>query len=430
MLDPKYIRDNAGAAEKALENRCDDVTLVARFLELDTVRRGLIQDVEDLKRQKNEASKKIGMLIKQKEDCAPAKKEVNAITARIEGIDKDLKKVEEEYYVLLDMIPNVPHESVPVGKSAEDNRLVKEVGEKPQAAFTWRDHIELGGMNGLFDFEKGAKVTGSGFPLYVGAGARLERALINFMLDVHSKEHGYTEVFPPFLANRRSMRGTGQIPKLEDDMYRLEDEDLFLIPTAEVPLTNLLAGDVIAEEDLPVYYTAYTACFRREAGSYGKDTKGLIRVHQFNKVEMVKFARPEDSPEELEKLLLDAEDILQRLELPYRVLELCTGDISFAAHKCYDIELWAPGTDRWLEVSSCSVFSDFQARRANIKYQPADRTRKPVYVHTLNGSGVALPRLVIALLENHQNADGSITIPGVLRPYFGADSISPGGDAA
>lgn len=430
MLDPKYIRDNAEAVEKALENRCDDVTLVARFLELDTVRRGIIQNVEDLKRQKNEASKKIGMLIKQKEDCASAKAEVNGITARIEGIDKDLKKVEEEYYVLLDMIPNVPHESVPVGKSAEDNRLVKEVGKKPQAAFSWRDHIELGEMNGLFDFEKGAKVAGSGFPLYVGAGARLERTLINFMLDVHTKEHGYTEVFPPFLANRRSMRGTGQIPKLEDDMYQLEDEDLFLIPTAEVPVTNLLAGDILAEEALPVYYTAYTACFRREAGSYGKDTKGLIRVHQFNKVEMVKFTRPEDSPKELEKLLLDAEDILQRLELPYRVLELCTGDISFAAHKCYDIELWAPGTDRWLEVSSCSVFSDFQARRANIKYQPADKTLKPDYVHTLNGSGVALPRLVIALLENYQNKDGSITIPGVLRPYFGADSISPNGDAA
>ena len=333
--------------------------------------------------------------------------------------------MEEDYSQVLDSIPNVPHESVPVGKTEADNKFLREEGKKPKFSFTPRDHIELGKINDLFDFERGAKVTGTAFPLYIGQGAKLERALLNFMLDVHIKEHGYKEMFPPFLVNRKSMRGTGQLPKLEEDMYKLEGEDFFLIPTAEVPVTNYHADEVLDEEDLPIYYTAYTACFRREAGSYGKDTKGLIRVHQFDKVEMVKFTKPEDSLDELEKLLADAEDILKRLELPYRILVLNTSDISFAAHKCYDIELWAPGTDRWLEVSSCSVFTDFQARRANIKYQPGDKTQKPQYVHTLNGSGVALARLVIALIETHQNKDASITIPKALRPYYGADKIAP-----
>ena len=424
MLDPKFIRDNPKIVKKSLQDR--NIKLdIDDFLELDKERRAMIQEVEDLKRQKNETSKKIGLLIKEKKDTAEIKARVNKISDRIKKIETKLKEKENRYKEILDRIPNLPHESVPVGRSEEDNKLIKEAGAIPEFSFTPRDHVELGRLNDLFDFERAAKITGSFFPLYVGRGAKLERALLNFMLDVHISEHGYKEIFPPFLVNRASMRGTGQLPKLEEDMYRIDEEDYFLIPTAEVPLTNFHADEVLSEEDLPIYYTAYTACFRREAGSYGKDTKGLIRVHQFDKVKMVKFTRPEDSMDELEKLLMDAEDILKRLELPYRVALLCTGEISFAAHKCYDIELWAPGTNKWLEVSSCSVFTDFQARRANIKYQPSDRSKKPRFVHTLNASGVALARLVIALLEIYQQEDGSIVIPEALRPYYGADKIEP-----
>ncbi len=426
MLDPKFIRENPDAVRKSLKDRGDDTGRLDKFLDLDKERRSLVQEVENLKKEKNEASKKIGQLIKEKTDASKAKAEVNTLSDKIGELDNKLKTIEEEYRQVLDMIPNVPHESVPVGTTEEDNQRIKEAKKLPKFSFTPRDHIELGKINDLFDFERGAKVTGSFFPLYVGSGAKLERALLNFMLDVHIKEHGYKEVFPPFLVNRKSMYGTGQLPKLEEDMYRIDEEDFFLIPTAEVPVTNMHADEVLREEDLPICYTAYTACFRREAGSYGKDTKGLIRVHQFNKVEMVKFVRPENSMQELQTLLADAEDILKKLELPYRVSALCTYDLSFAAHKCYDIELWAPGSNKWLEVSSCSVFTDFQARRANIKYQPSDKTQKPRYVHTLNGSGVALARLVIALLEVHQKEDGSVTIPKALRPYFGADSIKPG----
>ena len=426
MLDPKFIRDNKELVRKSLENRNNPTSVLDKFFDLDEKRRGIIQEVEGLKSRKNEASKKIGQLIKEGKDAASAKKEVGKINEGITELDGELKKIEEEYTLVVDSIPNVPHETVPVGKSEEDNVVIKKEGRPPEFSFTPRDHLELGEITYLFDLKRAAKVTGSGFPLFVGQGAKLERALINFMLDVHVKEHGYTEMFPPFLVNRSSMKGTGQIPKLEDDMYKVEGEDLFLIPTAEVPVTNFHADEVLQEEDMPVYYTAYTACFRREAGSYGKDTKGLTRVHQFDKVEMVKFVAPETSMDELEKLLGDAEDILKKLGLPYRTKSLCTADISFAAHKCYDIELWAPGSEKWLEVSSCSVFSDFQARRANIKYQPADKSKKPLYLHTLNGSGVALPRLVIALLEVYQNEDGSVTIPEALRPYFGENKIEPG----
>ncbi|NQT32592.1 MAG: serine--tRNA ligase [Candidatus Omnitrophica bacterium] len=426
MLDPKFIRENLDAVRKSIKDRGEDAGLVDRFVELDEARKKLVKEVEDLKREKNEASKRIGELMKQKADAAPAKKEVNELSDKIKAIDDELEKVEGSYRSLLDLIPNVPHESVPVGTTDADNKHVKEEGKIPEYSFEVRDHLELGQLNGLFDLERGAKITGSAFPLYTGQGARLERALINFMLDAHIKEHGYKELFTPFVVNRKSMRGTGQIPKLEEDMYRIDEEDFFLIPTAEVPVTNMHADEIIEEADLPVKYTAYSACFRREAGSYGKDTKGLIRVHQFNKVEMVKFTTPETSMDELESLLLDAEDILKKLGLTYRVSILCTGDISFSAHKCYDIELWAPGLKRWLEVSSCSVFTDFQARRANIKYQPSDKTQKARYLHTLNGSGVALPRLVIALIETYQNKDGSITVPKLLVPYFGAKKIEPG----
>lgn len=424
MLDPKFIRENPDIVRTSLLNRREDVTIIDKFLELDQKRRDIIQEVEDLKKNKNELSKEIGNLIREKNDITSIKENVSRISEKIELLDKNLREVKEQYEDILDKIPNIPHESVPVGKGAQDNIEVKKSGKIPKFSFSARDHIELGLLNGLFDFERAAKITGSSFPLYTGQGAKLERALLNFMLDIHTKHHGYKEIFPPFLVNRKSMRGTGQLPKLEEDMYKIEGEDFFLIPTAEVPVTNLHADEILKEEDLPICYTAYTACFRKEAGSYGKDTKGLIRVHQFDKVEMVKFTRPEDSMDELESLLSDAEDILKRLDLPYRVLLLCTADMSFAAHKCYDIELWAPGTNKWLEVSSCSVFSDFQARRANIKYQPSDKTRKPKYAHTLNGSGVALARLVIALLEIHQNKDGSVTLPKALRPYFGAKRIT------
>jgi len=423
MLDPKFIRENPDIVKTSMKNRKDNPALVDEFLKADGVRRDILTEVEALKRDKNEASKKIGLLIKDKKDVTEAKTEVNTLNDKITDLDNKLKKTEEVFDNALKMIPNVLHESVPIGKDDNDNVDVKTDGTIPEFSFQPRDHIELGKVNDLFDLERGAKITGSGFPLYVGQGAKLERALINFMLDVHVNEHGYKEIFPPYLVNRKSMIGTGQIPKLEEDMYKIAEEDFFLIPTAEVPVTNLHADEVLNAKDLPISYTAYTACFRREAGSYGKDTKGLIRVHQFNKVEMVKFVEPENSMKELENLLSDAEDILKKLFLPYRVRTLCTGDISFAAHKCYDIELWAPGSDRWLEVSSCSVFSDFQARRANIKYQPQDAGKKATYVHTLNGSGVALPRLVVALLEIHQQADGTVIIPEALRPYYGSDFI-------
>ncbi len=422
MLDPKFIRENPDKVRAALKDRNCDVSMVDRFQELDDLRRKLITETETLKKDKNEASKKIGELIKNKGDVTEAKKEVAQINERIKDLDDKLREVETNFRSLLDMIPNVPHESVPVGSSEEDNLVVREWGSKKTFDFTPQDHVEIGKVCGLFDLERGSKVTGSFFPIFTGDGARLERALINYMLDVHINEHGYRELFPPVLVNRKSMYGTGQIPKLESDMYRIDEEDLFLIPTAEVPVTNYHADETIPEEDLPLYYTAYTCCFRREAGSYGKDTRGLIRVHQFDKVEMVKFCKPEDSMRELEKLVEDAEDILKRLGLAYRVSALCTFDLSFAAHKCYDIEIWAPGTGKWLEVSSCSVFTDFQARRAGIKYQPADRSAKAGYLHTLNGSGLALPRLVIALVETYQTSEGAVEIPEELRPYFGGRS--------
>jgi seryl-tRNA synthetase len=355
----------------------------------------------------------------------PISQKISSFEAEVEEISQ---KIDQFRYI----IPNIPHKSIPVG-GPENNKIVKSWGKNPSFDFNPRSHIELAELLDIISFGTAAKITGSNFVLFKGLGARLERALINFMLDMHTKKHGYTEIFPPFLVNRRSMTGTGQLPKLEEDMYRLKDDDLFLIPTAEVPVTNIHANDILEESSLPIYYTAYTACFRREAGSYGKDTRGLIRVHQFDKVELVKFVKPESSFDELEKLLNDAEEVLQTLELPYRVNMLATGDISFAAAKCYDIELYAPGTDAYLEVSSCSNFTDFQARRANIKYKPKPNTEtrlrpygligpegnpKPEYVHTLNGSGVALARLVVAILENYQNKDGSVRIPQALVPYM------------
>jgi seryl-tRNA synthetase len=424
MLDPKFIRENPGTVKQAMKDRFDDPSIVDRFLEVDASRRELIQKAEELKSEKNRASKEIGRIAREGGDVEAAKAGLGGMSERIKALDEEVRMVEKQYGDILDNIPNIPHESVPVGEDESANTLVKESGKRIEHGFEARDHLSIGEICGLFDLERGAKISGSGFPVLTGQGAKLERALINYMLDVHIEDHGYREIFPSLMVNSSTMRGTGQLPKFDDDLYRIKDEDLYLIPTAEVPVTNMHAGEIIPEERLPVYYTAYTACFRKEAGSYGKDTRGLIRVHQFDKVEMVKFVTPETSMEEHEKLLKDAEDIIERLGLPYRVLTLSSGDMSFAAHKCYDIELWAPGTGKWLEVSSCSVFSDFQARRAGIRYRPTGGG-KPEYVHTLNASGVALPRLVIALLETYQNEDGSVTVPEPLRRYFGKDVIEP-----
>jgi seryl-tRNA synthetase len=335
----------------------------------------------------------------------------------ISGLDEKQRDVETELHSLLLTIPNIPDESVPVGETEDDNVEIKSWGEKPKFDFTPAPHWELGEKLGMFDLPAGAKLSGSGFILYTGLGARLERALINFMLELHTREHGYKEVFPPFLVSRQTMTGTGQLPKLEEDMYDLEKGEMFLIPTAEVPVTNIHAGEILNEEDLPKYYVAYTPCFRREAGAHGKDTRGLIRVHQFDKVELVKIVRQENSMDELESLLVDAEKVLQLLNLPYRVRILCTADLSFAAAKCYDIEVYSAGVDKYLEVSSCSIYNDFQARRMNLRYRPQDG-KKPLFCHTLNGSGLALPRTVIAILENYQTDRGTIIIPPVLRPYM------------
>lgn len=416
MLDLKFIRENPEVVQKALTNKRYKLK-VEDFLDLDRQRREFLTQVEKLKNEKNQASDKIAGMMKQKQNAKELIDGMKVLSQKIAEIESKMEEIEQKFNIFLYSIPNIPHNSVPVSQGPEGNKVVKEWGKMPKFDFKPLSQMEIGSKLDIMDFGCAAKISGSGFALYKGLGARMERALINYMLDLHTKKHGYLEIFPPFLVNRRSMTGTGQLPLLEEDMYRLKDDDLFLIPTAEVPVTNMLSNEVIDEGKLPIYYTAYTACFRREAGSYGKDTKGLTRVHQFDKVELVKFVKPETSYDEHEKLLQNAETVLQGLELPYRVVLLSTGDMSFAAAKCYDIELWAPGTDKWLEVSSCSNFEDFQARRANIRYKDR-KTGKTQYVHTLNGSGVALARLVIAILENYQNKDGSVNVPKVLQPYM------------
>ncbi len=418
MLDLKFIRENLDLVEKSIKDRGLKLNL-DDLIKLDDARRKILTELENLRAEKNKANDEITALLKKKLDAKPKISSMKAIAEKIDGLEDKLKEVETELDKLLLVIPNIPHSSIPVG-DATKKEIVRTWGEPPKFDFKPATHIEISQHLDIIDFGRAAKITGSNFVLYKGWGARLERALINFMLDLHTQKHGYTEVSPPFLVNRASMTGTGQLPKLEEDMYRLKDEDLFLIPTAEVPVTNILRGEILNEEDLPIYYTAYTACFRREAGSYGKDTKGLIRVHQFDKVELVKFVKPETSYEELEKLVANAEAVLQALGLPYRVVILPTQDISFAASICYDLEAYAAGIDTWLEVSSCSNFESFQARRANIKFRrKAQGTGyKTEYVHTLNGSGIALARTVIALLENYQQKDGSVLIPEALRPYM------------
>jgi len=423
MLDLKFIRENADLVKEGLKNRASKLN-IDELLVMDEERRKLLVEVEALKAERNKANDEIAVLMKEKKNPKDVIAAMKSVSQKISEIDAKVAPLSEKIDKFLYIIPNIPDKSLPVG-GPEANKVVKTWGKNPVFDFKPRNHIELAELLNIISFGTATKITGSNFVLFMGLGARLERALINFMLDLHTKKHGYKEIFPPYLVNRRSMTGTGQLPKLEEDMYKLKDDELYLIPTAEVPVTNIHAGDVIDEEKLPIRYTAYTACFRREAGSYGKDTRGLIRVHQFDKVEMVKFVKPETSFDELEKLLGDAEEVLQTLGLPYRILMLATGDISFAAAKCYDIELFAAGTNAYLEVSSCSNFVDFQARRANIRYRQKD-TKKPAFVHTLNGSGVALARLVVAILENYQNKDGSVNVPAALVPYMdGLTVIKP-----
>ncbi len=427
MLDIKFIRENTDKVKKAIADRGYKLDL-DEFLNLDQERRKLLIEVEKMKQEKNVVSDEVGKLLKEKKDAKDKIANMKVVSQKIGEIDKKVEEIDQKLAKIAYIIPNIPHSSLPIAPDATGNKVVKEWGNKPVFDFKPREHAELAELLDIIDFPRAAKLSGGGFVLYKGIGARLERALINFMLDLHTKKHGYTEIFPPFLVNRQSMTGTGQLPKFEEDMYRLRDDDLFLVPTAEVPVTNIFRDEILKEEDLPIYYTAYTACFRREAGSYGKETKGLSRVHQFDKIELVKFVRPETSYDELEKLLVNAETVLQLLGLPYRILMLCTGDLSFAAAKCYDIELWAPGAAKYYEVSSCSNFEAFQARRANIKYRKTIEGNKKIveYVHTLNGSGVALARLVIAILEAYQQKDGSVVIPEALRPYLDSmERITP-----
>jgi seryl-tRNA synthetase len=425
MLDAKFIRENPDVVKKAIKDRGMKLDLDA-LLKLDEEKRAFTQEMEGLQYKKNQLSDEIAhKMLKQEKDSQGLVEQSKIVSQKIAKLKEKVGEIEPKVSEFILNIPNIPHESIPRGLEAKDNKVVRSWGKIPKPDFKLRNHLQLCEHLGIIDFAQAAKLTGSNFILFLGQGARLERALYNFMLDLHTKKHGYKEVFPPFLVNRESMTATGQLPKLEEDMYRLKDDDLFLVPTAEVPVTNIHRNEVFKESDLPKYYTAYTACFRREAGSYGKDTRGLTRVHQFDKVELVKFVRPESSFDELESLLKDAEEVLQLLELPYRISVLCTGELSFAGSKCYDIEAWAPGGKTWLEVSSCSNFTDFQARRANIKYR-CSKTKKLSFVHTLNGSGIALARTVIAILEMHQMPNGNIKIPKALVPFMdGQKEIKP-----
>lgn len=414
MLDIRFIRDNKAAVEKALVNRNESKNL-DDLIALDDKRRNIIIKSDELKAKRNTESKKIGQLIKEGISVDEVKANVRELGNKISDFDEELRKIENDIREQLLYIPNLPSHDVPVGKNEEDNPIIRTWGNPKNFSFTPKPHWELGEKLELFDFERGAKISGSGFPLYTGRGAKLQRALIQFMLDLHTKEHGYNEVSPPFLCNEFAMIGTGQLPKFEEDMYAIPQDGLYAIPTAEVPVTNIYAEEIL-DMPLPLLHTAYTPCFRREAGAAGKDTRGLQRLHQFDKVELVKFTTPDQSHQEHEKLTANAEEVLKRLELPYRVIELCTGDLGFSAAKCYDIELWAPAQEKWIEVSSCSNFKDYQARRANIRYRNKDG--KPQFVHTINGSGVALPRLLIALLENNQTASGEVILPKELDLYM------------
>ncbi|MGK9368886.1 serine--tRNA ligase [Melioribacter sp. Ez-97] len=424
MLDIKFIRENPDLVRKGLRDKgaADNVD---QILELDEKRRKIIARNDELKALRNKVSSQIPILKKKGEDTTAVFAEMKKVGDEIAELDNELRKIDEELDEILRWTPNLAHESVPVGASADENVEVRRwlpEGFSFDNDFEMLDHIELGKKLDILDFERGTKISGSGFPLYKGAGATLERALINFMLDFHLQNHGYKEILPPILVNRDSMKGTGQIPKLEEDMYFIEKDGLYPIPTAEVPITNIHRNEVLNESELTIKYVGYTPCFRREAGSYGKESKGFLRVHQFNKVEMVKFSKPEDSYDELEKLVRDAEDILQALNIPYRIILLCTGDLSFSAAKCYDIETWSPAEKKWLEASSCSNFEAFQARRANIRFK-REGSKKTEFVHTLNGSGLATSRLMVSLLENYQTPEGKVIVPKALQKYTGFEII-------
>jgi len=421
MLSIDIIRNNPKEVEQGLARKGEKL-LISEIIKIDESYRSDLAQANEMRAERNVTSDKIARAKKLGENSDKAINAMRKLSQQIKVLEEKTQSSKNELDQLLLGLPNIPHESVPEGKDEKNNQLVREWGETLDRDFNIIAHLELGKALSLFDFERGAKISGSGFPLYTGKGAKLERALINFMLDFQTEQHGYTEIFPPFLVRPESAVTTGQLPKLADDMYASEKDDLWLIPTAEVPLTNIHQNEILSEDQLPINYTAYSACFRREAGSYGKDTRGFLRVHQFNKVELVKFVKPKNSYNELEKLVGQAEAILQSLGLKYRVIELCTGDLSFAAAKCYDLELWAPGEEKWLEVSSCSNFEDFQARRGNIRYR-RNSDKQVEFVHTLNGSGVATPRLLVALLETYQNKDGTIAIPEPLQPYFGNEVI-------
>lgn len=424
MLDPRFVRENVELVRDALEKRGLEAPL-DRFLELDRERRSLQVALEEKRARHKQGNKEIGRRMRNGEEAETLRREMAALSEEIKADEERLERFEEEIREILIRLPNIPHPSVPVGPDETYNQEIRRWGSPREFDFQPLPHWELGEQLGILDFQRGVKIAESRFTLLRGEGALLERALINFMLDLHTREHGYREVFPPILVNEESMFGTGQLPKLEKEMYRCRDDDLYLVPTAEVPVTNIHRDEILSEEELPIYYCAYTPCFRREAGSYGRDIKGLIRQHQFNKVELVKFAHPDNSYQELESLTRDAEEVLQKLGLPYRVVALSTGDLSFAAAKCYDLEVWLPSYGEYKEISSCSNFTDFQARRANIRFRPKDGGRAR-YVHTLNGSGVAVGRTVAAILENYQQRDGSVVIPEVLRPYMhGMEVIGP-----
>lgn len=421
MLEIKYVRENIDIVKKALENRGGKADFDT-FIDLEKKRRELLQEIETLRHQRNTVSDDIAAMKKSGQDAQPRIIEMRQVSEQIKALDKVLSETESFIENFMITLPNIPHTDVPLGLTEDDNRLEKQVGTPKNFDFEPKTHGDIGEALGILDFARATKITGARFPLYMGNGARLERALINFMLDIHINEHGFTEALPPFIVNRKSLTGTGQLPKFEEDLFKLEGWDYFMIPTSEVPLTNIYSDEIIPEKDLPKKFTAYTPCFRSEAGSHGRDTRGLIRQHQFNKVEMVKYTTPETSFDELESLLASAEIILQRLDLPYQVVTLCTGDLGFSATKTYDIEVWMPGQNKYREISSCSNCCDFQARRAGIKFR-REGAKKPEFAHTLNGSGLAVGRCFAAILENCQQPDGSVEIPEALRSYMGGQKV-------
>ena len=425
MLNMRRIREQTDEVKAGLERRGEDASVVDQLVAWDGERRSLLQESEALKAERNRTSKTIGAA-KDKAAMTTLREQMRAVGQRIKELDGNVAEIEQRIAAEILEIPNVPHASVPEGTTEEENHIHATWGEQPQFGFAPQAHWDIGATLDILDFPRGAKIAGAQFPLFKGDGSRLLRALGSWMLDLHVQKHGYVEVWPPFVVRREVITGTGQLPKFEEDMYRTDPDDLFLAPTAEVPVTNIHKDEILDADQLPIKYTAYTPCFRREAGAAGKDTRGLLRLHQFEKVEMVKFVAPETSYDELESLRNDAEEVLQQLELPYRVVELCGGELGFAATKCYDLEVWCPAIEKWQEVSSCSNFEDFQARRINVRYRPSPQAR-PEFVHTLNGSGLAFSaRLYAAVLENNQQADGSVLIPDVLRPYLGGmEQLTP-----